>query len=663
MARTTASAERDDGEGIFLKNGDPVRFYFHRSVTEGVHRIFEDIVANGGVVAEDERDADVLLVDEEANIDIIRRRYYSSEEAHRRRIFVEPRGFVRRCVRDGVYEHRNPHRREGMPGPRPLVHAGRVRVNFTREDDEHLAHYIATIFPDEKAGGRMGNIHYKELEQLSQYREYRWAARHTWHSWRERYKKNKAYFDPIIANIVNTLGDGHGYGHEHRSRLYRGIRAKPVDLEDEDEEEERGTRGNAARGAREYLRQNEDQLVAFDAEEEGSPGGETVTYASVRLPRKHGRSESDAHSRKMVSSRKRARVSQSASSRPQTSRASRAEHRQGKQKNVSDRDSSQPLQSDEDLFGSYETPDMPAPHSPVLNGVEAAPEMTQYTLVGSPRAARRKEQDVSCTSGHRQDPPPTSQLTLVAVQEAIVEERGIVENVDDEVQPRQLHQVAYGDARRWSGANRNQRRGAVPGPSPDAPAWNTRARSRSLEPQPTIVRTVGGTRSKRKGRQRELDLEFVPEDQESLPILTSGQHLSTKDTFTDGRRVEYLSEGEASNVPSHSDKDSLPPLSPHQDMKRGDDQLLDSDDAETHRNLQQSFRPTHLLEENDDDAKFSQSTDDSVLEFEEDDAEIEEKLERMRRARLTQSVQNAPSDARLQFQGRSVGDFTSVTPR
>lgn len=30
-----------------------------------------------------------------------------------------------------------------------------------------------------------------------------WTNRHTWHSWRERYKNKKAHFDPLIVQAVN----------------------------------------------------------------------------------------------------------------------------------------------------------------------------------------------------------------------------------------------------------------------------------------------------------------------------------------------------------------------------------------------------------------------------------------------------------------------------
>jgi hypothetical protein len=48
-------------------------------------------------------------------------------------------------------------------------------------------------------------------------KEYSWVSRHTWQSWRERYKKNSARLDPKIAEIVERNkplpGDKGQYGY------------------------------------------------------------------------------------------------------------------------------------------------------------------------------------------------------------------------------------------------------------------------------------------------------------------------------------------------------------------------------------------------------------------------------------------------------------------
>lgn len=120
---------------IFVKDdGRPVRFFLHRSVKEGANRITSDIQASpppppelyplmntsrdqkhGGKVVRDDGRADVVLVDEEEDIDLIRRRYHSNPDLNKLGIYVETRGFVKRCLRNDVYRHQPP-RRHAMPG-------------------------------------------------------------------------------------------------------------------------------------------------------------------------------------------------------------------------------------------------------------------------------------------------------------------------------------------------------------------------------------------------------------------------------------------------------------------------------------------------------------------------------------------------------------------
>lgn len=119
----------------------------------------------------------MILVDEEADIEHIRRRYYRSNVLWQQRVYIEFRDFVRRCIKAGKYEHHLPSRK-GMPGaPGARVYGICVRsyvsfanalirrIPFTVEDDEHLAFYIATVFPNASDGGRTGNSIYKELTE------------------------------------------------------------------------------------------------------------------------------------------------------------------------------------------------------------------------------------------------------------------------------------------------------------------------------------------------------------------------------------------------------------------------------------------------------------------------------------------------------------------
>lgn len=73
---------------------------------------------HGGQIVDDERIANVLLVDEQEDIAFLRLRYYSSRELYRLAIYVEPHGFVQSCIQSRKYQHVGPVKR-GMPGRAP----------------------------------------------------------------------------------------------------------------------------------------------------------------------------------------------------------------------------------------------------------------------------------------------------------------------------------------------------------------------------------------------------------------------------------------------------------------------------------------------------------------------------------------------------------------
>jgi len=116
------------------------------------------------------------------------------------------------------------------------------RVEYTEEDDQNLIKYIAEKIPYLEAGGRLGNNLYLELEEnvrtqsasvlldsaawryndcspftvvaffdsdlsrMSTTRQkslYPWAQRHSWHSWRNRYKMRQLIFDVAIREYVH----------------------------------------------------------------------------------------------------------------------------------------------------------------------------------------------------------------------------------------------------------------------------------------------------------------------------------------------------------------------------------------------------------------------------------------------------------------------------
>ncbi|CDO71935.1 hypothetical protein BN946_scf184940.g82 [Trametes cinnabarina] len=66
---------------------------------------------------------------------------------------------------------------------------GKERVFFSRGDDDRLIEYLATHQGDRLLGQKFWKTMEEKVGHLA------WFQRHTWQSWRERYKKNNIYFD------------------------------------------------------------------------------------------------------------------------------------------------------------------------------------------------------------------------------------------------------------------------------------------------------------------------------------------------------------------------------------------------------------------------------------------------------------------------------------
>lgn len=78
------------------------------------------------------------------------------------------------------------------PKPTP---SGSTRTAFTADDDKHLVAYLAKH--SITANGRRGNSLYLKLMEDEE-GKWPWSQRHTSHSWRERYKTQRAEFDSYI---------------------------------------------------------------------------------------------------------------------------------------------------------------------------------------------------------------------------------------------------------------------------------------------------------------------------------------------------------------------------------------------------------------------------------------------------------------------------------
>ncbi|KAI0093772.1 hypothetical protein BDY19DRAFT_902508 [Irpex rosettiformis] len=196
---------------VFVKDDVPVSFYL---MDEELNHVSDDfmplsevrvakltklIEKHGGIVCDTIEDSRVIIVNEQA---VARYAYFYRFTAG---VDVEPPGFISACIHNNEYSHWRPDR-FGMGGkPKDPTKPPRARRPFTAQHDQFLARHIALLIPENGAGGRMGNKIYKELEAQAwafDTGDYVIGRDHTWHSWRERYKKNPEYFAELIAQIL-----------------------------------------------------------------------------------------------------------------------------------------------------------------------------------------------------------------------------------------------------------------------------------------------------------------------------------------------------------------------------------------------------------------------------------------------------------------------------
>ncbi|KXN89881.1 hypothetical protein AN958_04885 [Leucoagaricus sp. SymC.cos] len=181
------------------------------------------------------RDARVILAD--PNTDV----FQHLVKTHQNEIdrHIESYLWVKKCIEEGAltftpFVYKNPG------GRRP----GDERTPFTIEDEDHLCQWIAEKIPYKETGGRTGNRLYQQLcEQTGL--GYSWVTRHTWQSWRERYKKHAYRLDEKIASIVAEKRPAQGeqgqYGYvrqpEEKPKRTRKKRGKTEDviLDDDDD--------------------------------------------------------------------------------------------------------------------------------------------------------------------------------------------------------------------------------------------------------------------------------------------------------------------------------------------------------------------------------------------------------------------------------------------
>lgn len=180
---------------IFTEKGRPIPMHIHPSIANVNARsaLSTRIMHSGGDPHASAQSARVILAD--PNTDVFQHLIKTYQGVADK--YIESYLWVKKCIEKGslVYTplvYKNPG------GRRP----GEERTQFTEQDEQHLCNWIAAKIPYKETGGRTGNRLYQQLCDLSGDPEYAWVSRHTWQSWRERYKKNAARLDTIIAGIV-----------------------------------------------------------------------------------------------------------------------------------------------------------------------------------------------------------------------------------------------------------------------------------------------------------------------------------------------------------------------------------------------------------------------------------------------------------------------------
>ncbi|KAF9261430.1 hypothetical protein L218DRAFT_988923 [Marasmius fiardii PR-910] len=196
--------DRDTGEHdqIFVEEGRPFKFTISRSISDV--SLQQDlryaITDHGGEVLDNDKGTDFVLV-MSTDSQIHKRfkdNYALSMDPKKRRIRVKGIDFVENSVRDGVVaEDLQPPRKPGFP-------AGKARNLFTEEDDESLCRFLAMHCP---YGGRTGIQLYERLCDSAELgMENAWAKAHPASSWRERYRRNKDRYNPIIEQYIIEFG-------------------------------------------------------------------------------------------------------------------------------------------------------------------------------------------------------------------------------------------------------------------------------------------------------------------------------------------------------------------------------------------------------------------------------------------------------------------------
>ncbi|KIM85362.1 hypothetical protein PILCRDRAFT_778079 [Piloderma croceum F 1598] len=210
---------------IFVHDGLPIKMHIHPSIANVNARtaLSHRIMHSGGDPTASAQSARIILADPNTEVFQHLVKVYQGNSDK----YIESYLWVKKCVEKGALVY-TPLVYKNPGGRRP----GEERTQFTEDDEEHLAVWIAAKIPYKETGGRTGNRLYQQLCEMSADPEYAWVSRHTWQSWRERYKKNATRLDTLIAAIVEKKKPAqgekgqYGYVRQAEAKSKRGRRKR-----------------------------------------------------------------------------------------------------------------------------------------------------------------------------------------------------------------------------------------------------------------------------------------------------------------------------------------------------------------------------------------------------------------------------------------------------
>ncbi|KDN38282.1 hypothetical protein RSAG8_09581, partial [Rhizoctonia solani AG-8 WAC10335] len=232
--------------GLFIKADRPVKFHIHKSLPrDEIDCLKDDILLRGGNPDAELSKAQVMILSRDfRDTSILRRRWPQI-------LLFGTSDWLKSCITTLQFSLTEAGDCLGVlrkSRPIPTSGAGRKprspRTEFTEQDDICLVAWMAYQF-GEKQIGRLGNLAYKRLVQDED--QLWWTKRHTWQSWRERYKTRSAHFDPLIFQTINEREQSKTPKQLGRQQRVPKFPESEEDNRDEQEDEAKEPESSTAR--------------------------------------------------------------------------------------------------------------------------------------------------------------------------------------------------------------------------------------------------------------------------------------------------------------------------------------------------------------------------------------------------------------------------------